>query len=95
LSVSEFSEIRYNESHTLFEHAKKLSARTVHICFSYCRTVRYKTLHVLWFKVCNSRGNPFYKGRTVGKGKGKGKIHPLYRYWGSVQAVRPVGGVEV
>ena len=28
-------------------------------------------------------------------GKGKGKVHPLYRHWGSVQAVRPIGGVEV
>jgi len=25
----------------------------------------------------------------------KGKLHPLYRHWGSVQAVRPIGGVEV
>ena len=25
----------------------------------------------------------------------KGKVHPLYRHWGSVQAVRFIGGVEV
>jgi hypothetical protein len=25
----------------------------------------------------------------------KGKVYPLYRHWGSVQAVRPIGGVEV
>jgi hypothetical protein len=25
----------------------------------------------------------------------KGKVHPLYKYWGTVQAVRPIGGVEV
>ena len=24
-----------------------------------------------------------------------GKVHPLYRHWGSVQAVRPIGRVEV
>jgi len=27
--------------------------------------------------------------------KGKGKGAPLYRHWGSVQTVRPIGGVEV
>jgi len=27
--------------------------------------------------------------------KGKGKVAPLYRHWGSVQAVRPIGGVEI
>ena len=25
----------------------------------------------------------------------KGKLHPLHRHWGSVQAVRPIRGVEV
>ena len=25
----------------------------------------------------------------------KRKVHPLYRHWGSAQAVRPIGGVEV
>ena len=31
------------------------------------------------------------------KKKLKGKMYsaPLYRHWGSVQAVRPIGGVEV
>ena len=24
-----------------------------------------------------------------------GKVHPVYRHWGSVQAVRPTGGVEL
>jgi hypothetical protein len=28
-------------------------------------------------------------------GKGKSKVNPLYKDWGSVQAVRRVGGVEV
>jgi len=30
----------------------------------------------------------------LGKGE-KVKVHPLYRHWGPVQAVRPIGGVEV
>jgi len=32
--------------------------------------------------------------KPIGKKK-KGKVHPLYGHWGSVQAVRPIGGVEV
>jgi septin family protein len=31
----------------------------------------------------------------IGKGKGKGKGHPCTGTRGSVQAVRPIGGVEV
>ena len=34
-----------------------------------------------------------HKIQEVNKGKGKGA--PLYRHWGSVQAVRPIEGVEV
>ena len=49
-------------------------------------------MHVIYLCICSSFedacSNYDYEN-------GKGKSVPLYKHWGSVQAVRPVGGVEV
>ena len=34
-----------------------------------------------------------YCHRLCKNSKSKGTVHPLYRHWGSVQALRPLGGV--
>ena len=66
-------------------HSKLISTRLNHNCTCLHVKVKVKCTLVQAQRICT--------GRTVHRGS-RG-IAVLYRHWGSVQAVRPIGGVEV